>query len=711
MREELISEYLDTKHKKNIDVGQDYGFKIRIGEEDNCPKVWIDFPSTFHSENVHVYIRDLNTNLGVHNEKFTFLSDASYWISVFIHVADLSGIIVNVTDGSNIVATKSVKYDLDNNVYVKGKPIKVYSNKNDVSYYPFKEVFIEEDYNMFGCFVKEGDVCLDLGGNMGFFSLYAISKGASKSYVVEPVDDTYHYLSKNVSCCADIIPIHCGVGGKTGKRAIEVFSNSSGGNTIIDFSQNSGLECEIQSIDVVNINEIIQKYNIDHINFLKFDVEASEYEMFEAFDEDYLTNHVDRMIGEYHNNFNGEVDAIIDKIKRCGFEYRKTIWGEVFGYIVAWKPGEVSSPELEISCNFFKNPVVSISGNPELGKFEVEFIDLKTGDIVHSGEISVGCWISASREWFTQWKILVKKDRKEIYSNVLDLRGKKYYISMDSSSLGDNLAWMPYVEEFRNKHNCKVVLSTFWNSLFEKEYQNIEFVKHGSVVNHVDGQYRIGWYTPLNYNKNPNDFRTIPLQQTASDILGLDYKEIVPKITIPDKPRMIEEKYVCIGIHGTSQCKYWNYINGWQIIVDYLEEKNYKTVMIHKEQGVYMGNYPPHGVIDKSGDRSIEERIVDLKHAKAFIGIGSGLSWLSWAIGTPTILISGFSKPFCEFATGVERLHRDDICNGCFNDPNLEFDKGDWMWCPRDKNFECSMEITPDMVIESINRVIERGRG
>ena len=284
---------------------------------------------------------------------------------------------------------------------------------------------------------------------------------------------------------------------------------------------------------------------------------------------------------------------------------------------------------------------------------------------------------------------------------------EKYFICLDSKSLGDNLAWMPYAEEYRKKHNCEVVVSTFWNNLFEKEYPEIEFMGRGKVVHNINKQYNIGWYAPWDPNKNPNDFRTIPLQQTASDILGLDYKEIKPKIAIPDNSRNIKGKYICIGMHSTCQSKYWNYPNGWQEVVDYLNEKGYKVVHISKERGTYMGNIPPNGIIDKTGEISIEDRIVDIKYADMFIGIGSGLSWLSWAVGTPTILISGFSKSFCEPTEGIERLFVDSVCNGCFNDPNIQFDPGDWNWCPRDKDFECSRSITPEMVIRSINKIID----
>ena len=38
----------------------------------------------------------------------------------------------------------------------------------------------------------------------------------------------------------------------------------------------------------------------------------------------------------------------------------------------------------------------------------------------------------------------------------------------------------------------------------------------------------------VNYNSHPLDFRRQPLQKTATDILGLDYKEVKPKIKVRD---------------------------------------------------------------------------------------------------------------------------------------------------------------------------------
>ena len=114
-------------------------------------------------------------------------------------------------------------------------------------------------------------------------------------------------------------------------------------------------------------------------------------------------------------------------------------------------------------------------------------------------------------------------------------------------------------------------------------------------------------------------------------------------------------------------------------------------------------------VIDKTGNYPIEDRMVDLKYVDLYIGLGSGLSWLSWSIGTPTILISGFSQPFSEFLD-CERIFNYDtnVCTGCFNAHRL--DAGDWEWCPKHKDtprqFECTKTIKPLKVFDAIDKLL-----
>ena len=127
-------------------------------------------------------------------------------------------------------------------------------------------------------------------------------------------------------------------------------------------------------------------------------------------------------------------------------------------------------------------------------------------------------------------------------------------------------------------------------------------------------------------------------------------------------------------------------------------------VLIQREKGDFSG------VVNKCGDRPLQDRVRDLLHCDFFVGLGSGLSWLAWALGRPVVLISGFSEPYAEFESGCFRVINADVCHGCWNSTEYTFDRGDWDWCPRHKGtarqFECSREISPELVLAQIDRIV-----
>ena len=146
-------------------------------------------------------------------------------------------------------------------------------------------------------------------------------------------------------------------------------------------------------------------------------------------------------------------------------------------------------------------------------------------------------------------------------------------------------------------------------------------------------------------------------------------------------------------------------------MVDYLNAQGYEVRLLSLEEDGYMGNKQPKGVI-KLSNKTLTEIMNYIRHSEGFIGISSGLSWLAWAIGKkPLFLISGFTKPNLEMKDCIRIFtpNPEITCNGCSNEFRL--DAGDWNWCPVMKNtkkqFECSTEITSDMVKNEINKLIK----
>lgn len=342
-------------------------------------------------------------------------------------------------------------------------------------------------------------------------------------------------------------------------------------------------------------------------------------------------------------------------------------------------------------------------------KFRVEFID-SNGNLEYTTTLNSNSWSKTAKKYFERYTCRVYNGNTIIHNHSYDATEKNVYIILDSRSLGDTIAWIPYAEEFRKKWNCNVILSTFLNDLFEDVYPEITFVQPGTVVNNVYATYRIGWYydgDTFNKNLNKTDFRKIPLQQTASDILGLDFIEIKPKIkNVTEHQNSVP--HICIATNSTAQAKYWNNSTGWQELVDYVKSFGYDVYLISKEEDGYMGNKQPNGVNKISG-KSLQEIGCILKGSKFFVGLGSGLTWYSWALDVPTVLISGFSEDYQEMQTDIVRIINKDVCHGCF--AKHLFDRGNWNWCPEhhgtERQFECTKSITFDMVKPHIEKLLK----
>ena len=356
--------------------------------------------------------------------------------------------------------------------------------------------------------------------------------------------------------------------------------------------------------------------------------------------------------------------------------------------------------------HYVVQPYFEVQGTTE-NKLNIKCYD-NNNNIAYQNELSINSWIKLNKEYFIKWRTTVEENGEVIYDETLDLTDKRVYISFGSKSLGDTMAWAPYCEVFRQKHNCKLMVSTFHNGLFRDQYPEIEFIEPGDVAPNIHAQYRLGWYYTsegtFDKDKHPNDFKRIPLQKTATDILGLDYEEVRPLLKLPN---VTKKKKVGIGFHSTAQSKYWNNPDGWQAVVDHLNDLGYECMIYSKEGDGYMGNNYPEGVTTFKGG-NLQEVIDDLSECEFFIGLGSGLSWLAWACKLPVVLISGFSEKWAETTLDTYRVINESVCHGCFNSDRL--DAGDWNWCPLHKNtdrmFECTKQISSDMVIKQINRII-----
>lgn len=426
-----------------------------------------------------------------------------------------------------------------------------------------------------------------------------------------------------------------------------------------------------------------------------------------------------RNLPQYLGMFDGFIEEIDDNISLTSHRLLNLIKTDVNYSIPKNQLHEFSSGHLEfykkiitnsplknnkitskviIDQNFVGQPFLEIKGVSD-SNFDVVFMD-ENDKVQYQNKIKSNHWIKLNRTYYTKWKTQVYENGDLIYENTLNYKNKRVYIAIDSSSLGDTVAWIPYCLEFKKKHECEVIVSCFWNKLFEKTYPELKFVKPSDIVNNIHGMYKLGWF--FDEKMEPQLPHIIPLQKTATNILGLDYEEIKPTVNFNPSKRPIKGKYITIATNSTAGCKFWTK-EGWQNLVNYLHSIGYKIINVSKENN-------PFKNVERLKDTSIENTMNVIHHSEFFIGLSSGLSWLAWALGKHVVMISNFTEPDHEFTSNCTRIIKKDVCNGCWNNPDFRFDKGDWNWCPIHKGtqrqFECHTSITHEMVIEQIKHLL-----
>lgn len=312
------------------------------------------------------------------------------------------------------------------------------------------------------------------------------------------------------------------------------------------------------------------------------------------------------------------------------------------------------------------SPKVTISGNKDKYKneiFKIKFIDFDKKEIAAVKKCKINETVFGDRQWYTKWQInIYNKEGVLLHSELMNFENKTVFIKIDSKSLGDNIAWFPYIEEFRIKNKCVVICSTFYNFLFVKNYKNILFVKPNTEIKNVYAQYYIGVLSG-NVKYSPVDFNKVELQKVACEILGIKYKEIKPNIDF-DLNENYKEKVVCISEFSSSQKKDWKCVGGWQKLVNYLNDSGYKVKVISKEK-TNLNN-----IIDKTGDIELYDRMRDIKQCSLFIGVSSGLAWLAWALNSKVFLISDVTPSFHEFNNDVIRFGGEKL-----NEINYSYDR------------------------------------
>ncbi len=164
--------------------------------------------------------------------------------------------------------------------------------------------------------IKEGDIVVDLGGNIGVFNRWAYSQGASKVISFEPDKRYYKLLSLNAH--PNSILFNAAISDKVGELNLYE-SNHLGGSNVFVSNTNNIVNYPVRTY---SLNYLFDTGLIDKIDFLKVDIEGAEILAFDGISDDNLLK-VGTIAMEYHHshlNFNEDLrHNFITRLNNLGF--------------------------------------------------------------------------------------------------------------------------------------------------------------------------------------------------------------------------------------------------------------------------------------------------------------------------------------------------------------------------------------------------------
>ncbi len=157
------------------------------------------------------------------------------------------------------------------------------------------------------------NIVIDIGANIGIFSLYAAQNGAKKIYAYEPNRSAYDVLRRNIATnkLGDVIVPHRFAVSDFDDRTVKFELCSSPYNQILRENTNEGFE----EVSTVTLETILDQNRIDSVDLLKIDYEGAEYKIVFGLKESIFLRLRDIRM-EYHP---GPVDELISCFQQHNF--------------------------------------------------------------------------------------------------------------------------------------------------------------------------------------------------------------------------------------------------------------------------------------------------------------------------------------------------------------------------------------------------------
>jgi FkbM family methyltransferase len=162
--------------------------------------------------------------------------------------------------------------------------------------------------------VPQGGLILDIGANVGLFSIFAARK-ARLVHAFEPSKATFAYLEENTQGIQNISAHNYAVGRTNGHVSLDI----SGPPTAYAVTDRTTAKTASEVVESRTIGTVFRELGIDRCEYLKLDCEGSEYDILLTADAP-LLRRIDAIVLEFHDHLSScsHVD-LLNKLTSCQF--------------------------------------------------------------------------------------------------------------------------------------------------------------------------------------------------------------------------------------------------------------------------------------------------------------------------------------------------------------------------------------------------------
>ncbi|MCF7955579.1 MAG: FkbM family methyltransferase [Phycisphaerae bacterium] len=200
-----------------------------------------------------------------------------------------------------------------------GCRIHLYPEISNITTYSMLETgdwFEQEDLGLFRKLVKPGDNVLDLGANVGVYSLSAAVRTGSEGCVVsvEPSSRTFGYLNTSAKQFGHMKCFHCGVSDSSGVGMLSFGASSELNRFTVASSENE----QGEQVQLMSVDDVAEKAGVDRFDIIKMDVEGFEEKVIAGAKK---IIHDNSPVIIYEVNENGSLDfSQADIFKKLGYD-------------------------------------------------------------------------------------------------------------------------------------------------------------------------------------------------------------------------------------------------------------------------------------------------------------------------------------------------------------------------------------------------------